>query len=282
MKVDHYFLPQDAELARKNLEMVPKMLEVYERYFGPYPFQEDGFKMVQSPYPMEHQSCVAVGPYFDDFLILHETAHEWWGNNVSITDNADIWIHEAFATYAESLYLEATLGYEMGQRYLNSRKSEILNDHPVLGIRNVNHFHYRIEDKYTKGSLMINTLRQMVDDDELWFETLKAIQEDFRHGFIDTETLINFMELQLEMDLSSFFEQYLQTTQIPTLEMKQNDMGFSYRWTHVVDGFDMPLRIGEMEIIATAEWQQTTIDLGQKFKKQLMDAYLIQVIALDD
>lgn len=277
LSMDYYFLAQDTALASRNLEMVPKMMEVYEHYFGPYPFQSDGFKVVQSPYPMEHQSCVAVGPYFDDFLILHETAHEWWGNNVSISDNADIWIHEAFATYAESLYLEATLGYEMGQKYLNSRKNEILNDHPLLGVRHVNHFHYRIEDKYTKGSLMINTLRHVVDDDELWFETLKAIQEDFRHSFIDTETLINYLELQLELDLTSFFEQYLITTKVPTLELKKNNGAWQYRWVDSVDAFNMPIRVSGVQLLPSTAWQEASISLNDKDVADLQSAFLIRV-----
>jgi len=192
LKVSYFFLEQDRELATEKLSIVPKMLEVYEKYFGPYPFIEDGFKIVQSPYPMEHQSCVAVGPYFNQQLILHESAHEWWGNSVSCTDNSDIWIHEAFATYAESLYIEERLGYDIGQEYLNTKKGDIHNDFPLVGIKGVNHFHYRIEDKYFKGALMLNTLRHMVENDQLWFATLLGIQADFRHSFIDTETLIGY------------------------------------------------------------------------------------------
>ncbi len=277
LQLDYFFLANDEDLAKENVEMVPKMLAIYERYFGPYPFQEDGFKLVQSPYPMEHQSCVAVGPYFDDFLILHETAHEWWGNHVSVADNADIWIHEAFATYAESLYLEGTLGYEMGQKYLNSRKSEIQNDHPLVGVYGVNHFHYRIEDKYTKGSLMLNTLRHVVNDDELWFEALKGIQEDFSHGFIDTETLTDYLQLQLEMNLTSFFNQYLTTTEVPVLELKKGTQGFAYRWTNARPSFLMPIRIGENEVLPMMEWQQSVKRLRDIDVVELMNDYLIRV-----
>ena len=278
MTLDYYFLVEDSVLARERLAMVPRMLEVYEKYFGPYPFPLDGFKIVQSPYPMEHQSCVAAGPYLDDILILHETAHEWWGNHVSITDNADIWIHEAFATYAESLYIEETLGYDMGQKYLNSRKSEIHNDHPIVGVRNVNHFHYRIEDKYFKGALMLNTLRQMVNDDVLWFRTLKGIQSEFSHGFIDTEKLTQYLGEQLDLDLQLFFEQYLRTIMIPVLEVRpESDGQVAYRWGQVVDGFRMPVEFGGNRLNPTGMWQTTSMEDYQNIRV-LQEQYLIRVV----
>ncbi|MEM9672248.1 MAG: carboxypeptidase-like regulatory domain-containing protein [Bacteroidota bacterium] len=277
LTLDYYFLPQDQELAEKKLPIVPKMLAVYEKYFGPYPFGNDGFKIVQSPYPMEHQSCVAVGQYFDEQLILHETAHEWWGNNVSVTDNADIWIHEAFATYAESLYIEETLGYELGQEYLNARKSEILNDHPIVGVEGVNHFHYRIEDKYFKGALMLNTLRHAVNDDKLWFSTLKVIQTDFRYSFINTNTLLAYFNTKLGKDYSSFFNQYLRTTEIPTLEVKENTNGFEHRWSDTLEEFSIPIIMNEIELKPSTQWQQAGFIFTDENRNQLQDEYLIKV-----
>ncbi|MEM9832644.1 MAG: carboxypeptidase-like regulatory domain-containing protein [Bacteroidota bacterium] len=275
--LDYYFLLQDQELAEKKLQIVPKMLAVYEKYFGSYPFSSDGFKIVQSPYPMEHQSCVAVGQYFDEQLILHETAHEWWGNNVSVTDNADIWIHEAFATYAESLYIEETLGYALGQEYLNARKSEILNDHPIIGTEGVNHFHYRIEDKYFKGALVLNTLRHAVNDDPLWFSTLKSIQADFQYSFINTDTLLAYLNTKLGEDYSSFFNQYLRTTKIPVLEIKKNAEGFEHRWSDILEEFSMLIAIDEVELKPTTRWQQSNFTFTDEHRNQLQNEYLIKV-----
>lgn len=278
LRLDYFYLKQDKELAQKKLSIVPKMLEVFEYYFGPYPFIEDGFKIVQSPYPMEHQSCVAVGKYFDDQLILHETAHEWWGNSVSITDNAHIWIDEAFATYAESLYIEQTLGYGLGQEYLNVKKVDIHNDHPLVGIEGVNHFHYRIEDKYFKGALMLNTLRHLVADDELWFKVLLGIQRDFRHSFIDTNKLLNYLSDSLGKDYSSFFYQYLRTVNIPVLAVRQTDMGYRFRWENTDKDFEMPLKWGEYTINPTEEWQITNLDMANSDNiKSLESAYLIKI-----
>ena len=279
LTLEYFFLKQDQDLAQKKLKMVPKMLEVYEDYFGPYPFWEDGFKVVQSPYPMEHQSCVAVGQNFDDRLILHEAAHEWWGNSVSITDNAHIWINEAFATYAESLYIEETLGYDLGQEYLNVKKEDIQNDHPIVGIEGVNHFHYRIEDKYYKGALMLNTLRHIVSDDELWFETLKSIQENFRHSFIDTDGLLNYLSEGLKKDYSTFFDQYLRTVNIPVLTVSQVDQGYRFRWENTIKDFIMPLKSDSGVIIPTKEWQTHNLNFTNPSQiKDLESKYLIKVI----
>ncbi len=277
MPLSYYFLAGDSLLARENLQIVPDMLKIYERYFGPYPFREDGFKIVQSPYPMEHQSSVAVGKYFDDQLILHESAHEWWGNSVSIRDNADIWINEAFATYAESLYIEATLGYELGQEYLNARKSEIHNDHPLVGVRNVNHFHYRIEDKYFKGALMLNTLRHLVDDDELWFGTIKGIAQEFRHSFIDTPTLLKYLNDKLGQDYSAFFQQYLYATEIPILIVDKNAMD-RYKWKNIGEDFTMNIVIDERSgIRPTRVWQSAGLDLSALID-EIESRYLVKVV----
>jgi aminopeptidase N len=276
----YYFLEGDKDFATKKLSMVPQMLRVYEKYFGAYPFINDGFKIVQSPYPMEHQSCVAVGQYFDEQLILHESAHEWWGNNISCKDNSDIWIHEAFATYAESLYVEETLGYRIGQEYLNSRKDRILNDFPLVGVHGVNHFHYRIEDKYFKGALILNTLRHLVANDKLWFSTLKGIQTDFRHSFIDTKTLVQYFNEKLGNDFNAFFHQYLQTTEIPLLTIqKMEPHGFKYKWNSSVDSFRPSLKLADETMLQpTKTWSIVAKGvIDTHVAKQLESNYLIKV-----
>ncbi|MEQ8712700.1 MAG: M1 family aminopeptidase [Cyclobacteriaceae bacterium] len=279
LSISYYFLKQDRDLALDKLSMVPKMLEVYEKYFGPYPFRSDGFKIVQSPYPMEHQSCVAVGQFFDDQLILHETAHEWWGNSVSIADNADIWIHEAFATYAESLYIEETLGYTIGQEYLNAKKADIHNDHPIVGIPGVNHFHYRIEDKYFKGALILNMLRHIVDDDRLWFKTLLGIQEQFKYSQINTSSLLAYFNERLGKDHSTLFKLYLFSLQIPILRWESvNGDTFRYRWENVPDTFDLTVYASDFGLHPSVEWQLASDLPDISIKEQLESKYLIKVI----
>jgi hypothetical protein len=280
LMLNYYFIEGNKELATKKLSMIPQMLTVYEKYFGAYPFNKDGFKIVQSPYPMEHQSCVAVGQYFDEQLILHESAHEWWGNNVSCTDNSDIWIHEAFATYAESLYIEETLGYRIGQEYLNARKDRILNDFPLIGIQGVNHFHYQIEDKYFKGALLLNTLRHLVADDKLWFSTLKGIQADFRHSSIDTKTLVKYLNEKLGSDFNAFFYQYLQTTAIPILTIQKIEpQGFKYKWSNSIDSFKLSLKLMDNTTLRpTTTWNtETTSSINSQVVIELESKYLIKV-----
>lgn len=283
LDIKYFYLPKDSSLAKAKLSMVPKMLEVYEKYFGKYPFSEDGFKIVQSPYPMEHQSCIAVGQYFDTELILHETAHEWWGNSVSCTDNADIWIHEAFATYAESLYIEETLGYELGQEYLNARKGDILNDHPIVGIPGVNHFHYRIEDKYSKGALMLNTLRHLISNDELWFSSLLEIQMEYRHTSINTDKILRHFQERLEEDYSVFFDQYLRTTKIPILSVRSGSpQSTSYKFENINEGLEMLFELENGKFISpSSAWQTTNVDLtNHEIINALESKYLIKVKVL--
>lgn len=280
LPLSYFFLENDKDLATKKLAIVPNVLTVYEKYFGAYPFSNDGLKIIQSPYPMEHQSCIAVGQYFDEQLILHELAHEWWGNNVSCTDNADIWIHEAFATYAESVYIEETLGYGIGQEYLNSKKSKILNDYPLLGVRDVNHAHYRIEDKYFKGALMLNTLRHVVANDKLWFATLKGIQENFRHSFMDTKTLIRYFSEKLGADYTGFFDQYLKTTAIPTLIIEPvKPTGFRYKWSNINASFVMPLVWENMKLQPMTSWNiYTNGAIDKQVVEELEKKYLIKIL----
>jgi Peptidase family M1 domain/CarboxypepD_reg-like domain/Peptidase M1 N-terminal domain len=281
LTLSYYFMESDENLANQKLAMVPVMLNIYEKYFGPYPFLKDGFKIVQSPYPMEHQSCVAVGQFFDEQLILHESAHEWWGNSVSCADNSDIWIHEAFATYAESLYIEETLGYSIGQEYLNSKKDRILNDFPLVGVKGVNHFHYRIEDKYFKGALMLNTLRHLVGDDKIWFSTLKGIQEEFRHSFIDTEMLIAYFNKKLQNDFTTFFNQYLRTTDIPILTVQKiSTTSFQFKWSNTINTFKMKLKWGSALVIEpTSNWLVGDVSniLSPDIIKEIETNYLIKV-----
>ena len=267
LDLDYYVLSYNLENARKKIEIVKPMLATYEKFFGAYPFPRDGFKLVETPHAMEHQSCVAIGheyfseadnhdpettaPDFDqgvvDYqIVLHETAHEWWGNSVSCTDNAELWIHETFATYAEALYIEDHYGYENSQAYLNAMKKWVKNEVPVIGKFDVNHIHYDISDMYYKGALMLNTLRHTIDNDSLWFSLLKGLPSEFKYQMVTTEDIVLYINQKTGIDYNWFFNQYLRNTDIPQLELifdgKKEKNYLKYRWVTNVEGFKMPVR----------------------------------------
>lgn len=263
LTLDYYVMPYNLESAKRRVAVVKPMLRTYEKYFGPYPFPRDGFKLVDAPYAMEHQSAVSVGlEYFkdnDEFdwddhnpdlmhhlpdyqIVLHECAHEWWGNSVSCSDNADLWIHEAFATYAESLFMEDRFGYDKAQQYLNALRSGITNQYPIVGKPDVNDIHYNIWDMYSKGALMLNTLRHVIANDSLWFSILKGIQQTFKYQTISTKDIVDYISMRSGQDLGYFFDQYLKTTEIPILEVSFDDSNtLRYRWTKANKDFHMPV-----------------------------------------
>lgn len=236
LDLEYHLLEENDTDVAVTTAVVKPMLKTFEKYFGPYPFPKDGFKIVESPHAMEHQSCVAIhSDYFydaddsgiwsdlpeDDInysVVLHESAHEWWGNNVSCTDNAELWIHEAFATYAEALFVEDHYGYEAGQRYINAMKHQVLNQYPIQGKSGVNHIHYDITDMYTKGAIMLNELRRRIDNDEIWFSILKGIQQDFRYSSITTTQVIDYINIKTGRNLDDFFDQWLYKTDAVVIE----------------------------------------------------------------
>ena len=193
------------------------MLHVFESIFGPYPFYQDGYKLVETSYlGMEHQSCISYGNKFMkgylgefpedldfDFIIIHETAHEWWGNSLSMANKKDMWIHEAFATYAEALYVEKIYGYDNMLTYLNHQRDKIKNQEPIV----INE--HTTTDMYYKGTWVLHTLRTVLDNDSLWFSMLKGLQSKFHHQNLNTNDVIQYIQNYYEYDLSSFFEQYL-------------------------------------------------------------------------
>lgn len=302
LDLEYHLLEENDTDVTITTAVVKPMLQTFEKYFGPYPFPKDGFKIVESPHAMEHQSCVAIhSGYFYDAddsgiwsdlseedinysIVLHESAHEWWGNNVSCTDNAELWIHEAFATYAEALFVEDHYGYEAGQRYLNAMKGQVLNRYPILGKPGVNHIHYDITDMYTKGALMLNTLRHVLDDDKVWFAILKDIQIDFKYQNITSEQIINYINQKTEMDLGYFFDQYLNVTGLPRLEMERvMVMGVStikFRWVNTPTGFKMPidyLSNGQKKrLYPTTEWNKLAVDRMYEVEINT-DQFLIEV-----
>jgi len=251
--LNYYVMPYNLPTAPKMMDKVKSMLACFEQGFGVYPFQRDGFTLVESPYPMEHQSGVCIGRISKEVnleypaLVWHESAHEWWGNAISCRDMADMWIHEAFATYAEALVIESSLDKKTATAFLNEQKNSVSNREPVTGVYDVNHIFYDINDMYTKGSLMLHTFRSMLDNDTLWFDLLRGIQQHFRYQTVSADSLVSYICRFTKHDYTCFFKQYLQYTRLPKLEymLKQqgNDLQVRYRWLADAAAFSMPVKV---------------------------------------
>lgn len=274
LSIDYYVMPYNLERGRTMFAHVKPMLACFEQHFGRYPFPRDGFTLLESPYPMEHQSGVCIGKIKEGMrldyspLVWHESAHEWWGNSLSCKDIADMWIHEAFATYAEALMMECDQGKEAGVAYLDTQKDQVNNREPVTGVYNVNHIHYDIGDMYTKGSLMLNTFRFVLDNDTLWFNLLKDIQQHFRYQTLSSDELVSYICLRTGTDYTWFFDQYLKYTSLPKLEISLKERGDNlqvmYRWQTDVPGFKMPVKVTVTPelfnfIYPTTTWQMITL-----------------------
>lgn len=287
--IDYYVLPGNKEKAQKQFEQVKPMLRCYEEYLGEYPFWRDGYKLVETPYlGMEHQSAIAYGNEYKtgyagsdysrigldfDYIIIHETGHEWWGNVVSAADIADLWIHEGFCTYSEAIYVECMYDYQTALDYINAKKPGVRNKKPILGVHGVNN--EGSGDMYNKGMLILNTLRSLVEDDELWWNTIRGLVKEFGYKTTSTEEVVIFLSEKLDKDLHDFFEQYLAYPNIPVLEYKldrsKKSAELFYRWKADVAAFDMPIivRFGEEEkwiFPKTGEWQSLEIPLKKKEK----------------
>ena len=264
LALDYYVLKDNLEKAKKQFAQVGPMLTCYEKYFGKYPFWEDGFSMIETPYlGMEHQSGIAYGNQYKrgymggmipkdmdwDYIIIHEAGHEWWGNAISCNDLGEMWIHESFTTYMEALYVECRYGYEDAIRYLASQYSNIKNITPMVGPLDVNFEDFGSSDHYYKGAWMLHTLRHAIDDDELFFDLLKSFYEKHAIGHIHSEDFINYVNEKTGKDWSAFFEQYLYHARIPIFEYKLKDtrkgLKMEYRWKSGVEDFDMPIKVGK-------------------------------------
>jgi aminopeptidase N len=259
LDLDYWVLEPNLEAARKQFEQVKPMLRCFESWFGPYPFYEDGFKIVETPHlGMEHQSAIAYGNRFMngyrgqdlsrtglgnswDYIIVHEAAHEWWGNNITTDDIADMWVHEGFGQYAEGLYVECLQNKEAGARYLIGLRQSIDNREPVTGVYGVNR--EGSGDMYPKGANMLHTIRQVVDDDALWKSILRGLNETFRHQTVTADEVEAYISRRKGRDLSKVFEQYLDYPELPVLEYSIENGTLRYRWRASVDGFDLPVRV---------------------------------------
>jgi aminopeptidase N len=256
---NYYVLKEDLEKAKMQFKQAPMMLKAYEYWFGPYPFYEDGYKLVEVPYlGMEHQSSVTYGNRFMngymgldmsrsgwglkfDYIIIHESAHEWFGNNITYEDIADMWVHESFADYAEGLYVEYYFGKEAGSEYLLGTRSVIMNDRPSIGIYGVNR--NGSGDMYAKGGNMLHTLRQIINDDEKWRGILRGLNSDFYHKVVKGSQIEDYLSEKTGINLKPFFNQYLRDVRIPVFEYFVTGKDLSFRWNNCVAGFNMPVKI---------------------------------------
>ena len=280
LSVDYYALASHADSARAQFKQVPLMLKAFEHWFGPYPFYEDGYKLVDTPYlGMEHQSSVTYGNRFRngylgrdlsrtgwgllwDFIIVHESGHEWFANNITYKDVADMWIHESFTNYSENLFTEYYYGKAAGAQYVVGCRANIRNDRPIIGVYNVNHA--GSGDMYYKGGNMLHMIRQLVGDDEKWRQLLRGMNKTFYHQTVTTRQIEQYMIQQTGLNLKPIFDQYLRDVRIPVLEYRPVAGGLQYRWANTVAGFDMPVRVcldesGPYDVLQpTAQWKTLT------------------------
>lgn len=277
LEMDYYVLKHHLEQAKTQFLDAPKMMKAFEYWFGPYPFYEDSFKLVEVPYlGMEHQSSVTYGNQFKngylgrdlsgtgwglkfDFIIIHEAGHEWFANNITNKDIADMWIHESFTAYSENLFLDYYYGKQASAEYVIGTRKRIRNDRPIIGDYNVNA--EGSSDMYYKGANMIHMLRQLINDDNKWRKILRLMNDKFYHQTVDTQQIETFLAKEIGLNLNPFFDQYLRDTRIPVLEYKLDSGTFSYRWNNVVKGFNMPI---EIELDMTKKWLNPTQDWQTK------------------
>lgn len=273
---DYYVLRDNLNKAKQQFKEVPRMLKAFEYWFGAYPFYEDGYKLVEVPYAgMEHQSSVTYGNGFKngylgrdvsgsgwgkkfDFIIVHESGHEWFANNITHKDVADMWIHESFTAYAENLFLDYHFGTTASSEYVIGTRMNILNDKPIIGVYNVHQ--EGSGDMYYKGANILHTLRQLIEDDSLWREILTGLNKEFYHQTVDTKQIENYLSEKTEKDLSAFFNQYLRTNYVPLLEFSYKANVLKYRYTNIVKEFDMPIIVyinnKEEWIFPNKDWQE--------------------------
>ena len=276
LDLDYWVLDYQLEKAKKQFQQVKPMMQAFEYWFGAYPFYEDSYKLVESPYlGMEHQSNVAYGNHFEngylgrdlsgtgvglnwDFIIIHESGHEWFANNITAKDQADMWIHESFTAYSETLFTEKYMDKNAAETYVRGTRQAVENDIPIIGkygIRNEGS-----GDMYYKGANMLHTIRQVINDDEKFRQILRGLNKDFYHQTVTTQQIENYISTQSGIDFSSVFDQYLRTTKIPTLEYSQTGNLLKFRYQNAVEKLKLPIRInGNQEISPTEQWQTITL-----------------------
>lgn len=290
LDLDYWVLDYNLEKAKAQFAQVKPMLKAFEYWFGPYPFYEDSYKLVETPYlGMEHQSAVAYGNHYAngylgrdwsgtgvglkwDFIITHESGHEWFANNITAKDQADMWIHEAFTCYSETLFTENVFGKEDAEKYIVGIRKNIQNDIPIIGKYGVKN--EGSADMYWKGAAMLHTIRTVIGNDAKFREILRGLNKDFYHQTVTTKQIEIYISQKSGIDFSSVFEEYLRTVKIPVLEYQQNGKTLKFRFQNVVGNFNMPLKINGNQIITPTEnWQ--TINLKSNKKVEFNPDYFI-------
>jgi aminopeptidase N len=299
LPLDFYVLPENLEKARRQFAQSRGLMKAYRHYFGEYPFKKDGYKLIEVPYSgMEHQSAVTYGNRFAngylerdwtgvgvspkfDFIIIHESAHEWFGNSVSAADRSDMWIHEGWTTYLECLYVEYMYGREDYLKYTNGYKTKVKNERPIVAPRGVNAT--PPADQYFKGALFLHTLRSVVGDEKLWRSLLRDFYQTFKYRNVMTEDVVEFFNRRTGRNLTPVFNQYLRRAALPILELKFDEARgeVSYRWKAEEPGFHMPVRVGAKGdwrlIRPSAVWQTIRTRHGKNDFSAATDLYYIEV-----
>jgi aminopeptidase N len=299
LPLDYYVLPENIEKAKKQFAQAAPMLQAFEKSFGDYPFRKDGYKLIEVPYAgMEHQSAVAYGNRFlngylerdwtgvgislkFDFIIIHESGHEWFGNAVSAADVSDMWIHEGWTTYLEGVYVEHMFGHADAIRYLNGLKPRVKNAQPIITQRGIHR--QPDQDMYFKGALFLNSLRSVVGDDATWWGAARGFYQRFKYQNIMTEDVVGYFNARLGRDLTPIFDQYLRRKDLPTLELAfQPDGVLAYRWKADEHAFAMPVRIGAKGdwtvIQPTTSWKLMPTSLSKSSVEVDTDRYYIDVV----
>lgn len=291
LDMDYYVLRENLKKAKKHFKLAPKTMEAFEYWFGPYPFYEDGFKLVEAPYlGMEHQSSVTYGNDYQygykgtdlsgtgwglkwDYIITHETGHEWFANNITYKDMADMWVHEGFTCYSEGLYTEYFFGKEAGAEYIRGQRAGIKNVIPMIGDYEVNSEEHG--NVYSKGANVLHTIRQAINDDDKWRGILRGLNETFYHQTVTTQQIEEYISEQAGRNFQYVFDQYLRNSSLPVFEYVFRDGKLAYRWSGVVEGFDLALKVymnGKEQWLETkTNWQfmdadeDTTIEVDRNF-----------------
>jgi aminopeptidase N len=296
LTLDFWPLAYHRVAAEHQFKQVTSMLACFEHWFGPYPWYRDGYKLVEAPHlGMEHQSAVAYGNHYLngylgrdrsqsgfgaqwDFIIVHESAHEWFGNSITTKDVADMWVHEAFANYSEALYTECRFGKAAGAAYNAGNRRNIRNDRPIIGTYGVNS--EGSGDMYDKGGNMLHLIRQLVNDDEKWRGILRGLGTTFGHRTVTGAEIERYITQQSGLDLSKIFDQYLRTSKPPTLEYRIDANAVAYRWADVVPGFDLRLPISvarqpAQTVRPTTEWQTLSLPAGAPRELRVDENYYV-------
>jgi aminopeptidase N len=299
LPLDFYALPEDLDKARKQFAQAKGMLEAYQHYFGEYPFKKDGYKLIEAPYSgMEHQTAVTYGNHFAngylerdwtgvgistrfDFIIIHESGHEWFGNSITAADRSDMWIHEGWATYLECVYVEYMYGRGDALKYVNAYKAKVGNREPVIAERGINR--EPPQDQYFKGALFLNTLRSVVNDDRRWWALIHGFYQRYKYRNIMTEDVASYFNRKTGMNLTPIFDQYLRHAAIPTLELRFDEAQgeVSYRWKADEPAFAMPVRVGSRDhwqvVRPTTAWKTMKTPLRKDKFEVATDLYYVNV-----